>query len=92
MALLPIFLFFYDFSDIPVKTGKTEGEKDPGGLCLYVPGIRTVPYRCQRGLHAGGNYLGQVLAGFRFTWILVPIAMVIGYFIVKGRASRICIK
>ena len=50
------------------------------GLVLFLTGANA-------GFMPAGNYLGQVLAGFRFTWILVPIAMVIGYFIVKAEPA-----
>ena len=34
-----------------------------------------------------GNYLGQVLAGLSLPWVIVPIAMVMGYFIVKAEPA-----
>ena len=34
-----------------------------------------------------GNYLGQVLAGQSFRWIIIPIGMLIGYFIVKAEPA-----
>ena len=34
-----------------------------------------------------GNYLGQVLAGQRFGWVIIPIGMLIGYFIVKAEPA-----
>ena len=34
-----------------------------------------------------GNYIGQVLAGLEYRWIIVPVAMVIGYFIVRAEPA-----
>lgn len=34
-----------------------------------------------------GNYLGQTIAGLSFSWIIVPIGMIIGYFIVKAEPA-----
>jgi hypothetical protein len=34
-----------------------------------------------------GNYLGQILASLPYAWILVPIGMIIGYFIVKAEPA-----
>ena len=34
-----------------------------------------------------GNYLGQTLATLPYAWILVPIGMLIGYFIVKAEPA-----
>ena len=39
------------------------------------------------GFMPAGNYLGQVLGSFSYPWILVPIAMVMGYFIVKAEPA-----
>ena len=37
-----------------------------------------------------GNYLGQVIAGLSYRWIIVPIGMIIGYFIVKAEPA-VCV-
>ena len=34
-----------------------------------------------------GSYLGTVLAGLNYRWILVPIGMIIGFFIVKAEPA-----
>ena len=34
-----------------------------------------------------GNYLGQVMAGLDYRWIIIPVGMVIGYFIVKAEPA-----
>ena len=34
-----------------------------------------------------GNYLGQIIAGLPYRWIIIPIGMVIGYFIVKAEPA-----
>ena len=34
-----------------------------------------------------GNYLGQVIAGLNISWIIVPIAMILGFFIVKAEPA-----
>ena len=39
------------------------------------------------GFMPAGNYLGQVLAGQSFRWIIIPIGMLIGYFIVKAEPA-----
>ena len=50
------------------------------GLVLFLTGANV-------GFMPAGNYLGQVLASFRYPWILVPIAMIMGYFIVKAEPA-----
>ena len=34
-----------------------------------------------------GNYLGQVLAALPYRWVLIPLGMLIGYFIVKAEPA-----
>ena len=34
-----------------------------------------------------GNYLGQVIAGLPYCWVIIPIGMLIGYFIVKAEPA-----
>ena len=59
------------------------------GLPTYIKEIATslLPSRYNIGFMPAGNYLGQVLAGQSFRWLLVPIGMLIGYFIVKAEPA-----
>ena len=50
------------------------------GLVLFLTGVNV-------GFYAGGNYLGQVLAKSAHPLFLVPIAMIMGYFIVKAEPA-----
>ena len=50
------------------------------GLVLFLTGANV-------GFLPTGNYLGQVLAGLPNPFVLVPIGMVIGYFIVKAEPA-----
>lgn len=50
------------------------------GLVLFLTGVNV-------GFMPAGNYLGQVIAALPFCWIIVPIGMVIGYFIVQAEPA-----
>ena len=39
------------------------------------------------GFSPAGNYLGQVLAALPYRWIIVPIGMLLGYFIVRAEPA-----
>ena len=39
-----------------------------------------------------GNYLGAMIAGLSYRWVLIPIGMVIGYFIVKAEPAVYVLK
>ncbi|MBQ8592605.1 MAG: DUF1538 domain-containing protein [Lachnospiraceae bacterium] len=50
------------------------------GLVLFLTGVNV-------GFMPAGNYLGQTIAGLPFAWIIVPIGMIIGYFIVLAEPA-----
>ena len=50
------------------------------GLFLFLTGVNI-------GFMPAGNYLGQIIAGLHYRWIIIPIGMVIGYFIVKAEPA-----
>ena len=50
------------------------------GLVLFLTGVNV-------GFMPAGNFLGQTIAGLSFSWIIVPIGMIIGYFIVKAEPA-----
>lgn len=50
------------------------------GLVLFLTGVNV-------GFAPVGNLLGSGLAGGQFKWVLIPIGVVIGYFIVKAEPA-----
>ena len=50
------------------------------GLVLFLTGVNV-------GFMPAGNYLGQTIASLSYAWIIVPIGMVIGYFIVLAEPA-----
>ncbi|MCM1190076.1 MAG: DUF1538 domain-containing protein [bacterium] len=50
------------------------------GLILFLCGVNV-------GFAPIGSFLGQELASLRFKWVLVPIGMLIGYYIVKAEPA-----
>lgn len=87
LSLLPIFLFFLVFQLLVLKlTKRTLGKILIGlvytylGLVLFLTGANV-------GFVPAGNYLGQAIAALSYPWLLVPIAMVMGYFIVKAEPA-----
>lgn len=50
------------------------------GLVLFLCGVNL-------GFAPVGAYLGEQLANFKFSWVLVPIGMLIGYYIVKAEPA-----
>ena len=50
------------------------------GLVLFLTGVNV-------GFSPAGNYLGQVLASLPYRWVIIPIGMLIGYFIVRAEPA-----
>jgi len=50
------------------------------GLVLFLTGVNV-------GFMPAGNYLGQTIADLPYFWIIVPIGMIIGYFIVLAEPA-----
>src|SRR5699024_5117780 len=50
------------------------------GLVLFLTGVNV-------GFMPAGNYLGQVIASLPYRWIIIPIGMIIGYFIVMAEPA-----
>ncbi len=50
------------------------------GLVLFLTGVNV-------GFMPAGNYLGQMIAKLPYAWIIVPLGMLIGYFIVKAEPA-----
>lgn len=50
------------------------------GLVLFLTGVNV-------GFMPAGNYLGQVIAKLPYAWIIVPIGVIIGYFIVLAEPA-----
>ena len=87
VSLLPIVVFFGIFQlfarDIKKKTLIKIGiglVYTYVGLVLFLTGVNV-------GFMPAGNYLGQVIAGLPYRFIIVPIGMIIGYFIVQAEPA-----
>ena len=50
------------------------------GLVLFLTGANV-------GFMPAGSYLGQTMASLPYNWIIIPIGMVIGYFIVRAEPA-----
>ena len=86
-SLLPIVLMFGAFQLIALRLDRrTLGRIGVGlvytyiGLVLFLTGANV-------GFMPAGNYLGQVLTGGGIRWVIIPIGMLIGYFIVKAEPA-----
>ena len=87
ISVLPIVVFFSIFQLISKDVNKHSLIKICIGLVYTYIGLVLFLTGVNVGFMPAGNYLGQILANLPYAWILVPIGMIIGYFIVKAEPA-----
>mgnify|MGYP001104157748 FL=1 len=86
-SLLPIVFFFGIFQLVSIQLHKKTLIKICVGLLYTYVGLVLFLTGANVGFIPAGNYLGTVMASLPCPWILVPVGMVIGYFIVKAEPA-----
>ena len=87
ISLLPIIIFFFLFQLISKDIQKRLLVKIIVGLLYTYAGLVLFLTGVNVGFMPAGNYLGQTIAGLPYRYILIPIGMLIGYFIVKAEPA-----
>lgn len=87
VSLLPIVIFFGIFQLISKDINKRALIKIGVGLVYTYIGLVLFLTGVNVGFMPAGNYLGQTLAGLPYSWIIIPIGMIIGYFIVLAEPA-----
>lgn len=87
ISLLPIILFFVIYQLVALKIPKRQLIKifigfayTYFGLVLFLTGVNA-------GFMSAGNLIGKMIASLDYNWIIIPLAMVIGYFIVMAEPA-----
>ena len=86
-SLLPIILFFAFFQVVSLKLKKKTLIKILVGILYTYIGLVLFLTGVNVGFMPVGNYLGQVIAGLPYRWVIIPIGMLIGYFIIKAEPA-----
>ena len=87
LSILPIVFFFGVFQLISRDSSKKALIKIGIGLGYTYVGLVLFLTGVNVGFMPAGNYLGQTLVGLPYAWIIVPIGMIIGYFIVMAEPA-----
>lgn len=87
VSLFPIVLFFGIFQAAVLKLSKRTLSKMIVGLVYTYIGLVLFMTGVNVGFMPAGNYLGQMLGSSPRPWLLIPIAMVMGFFIVKAEPA-----
>ena len=87
VSLFPIVAFFGVFQICSLKLERRALGKILIGLVYTYIGLVLFLTGANVGFIPTGNCLGKVLAGLSAPWILIPLGMLIGYFIVKAEPA-----
>lgn len=87
VSLLPIILFFGLFQTFVLRLSKRTLSKMCIGLAYTYIGLVLFMTGVNVGFMPAGNYLGQMLGSSSKPYFLIPIAMVMGFFIVKAEPA-----
>jgi len=87
LALTPIILFFIIFQILFLKMRRKPLMRIIVGIVYTFIGLTLFLAGVNIGFMPAGYTLGTQLAGLSYNWILVPLGMLIGYFIVKAEPA-----
>lgn len=87
VALAPIIAFFFLFQIFVIKLSKRALLRICAGLAATYAGLVLFLTGVNVGFMPVGNYLGKMIGSTPYYWVLVPLAMLIGYFIVQAEPA-----
>lgn len=87
ISLLPIVIFFTAFQIFSLRLKKKTLLKIIIGILYTYVGLVLFLTGVNIGFMPAGNHLGQMIAALPYRWILIPIGMIIGFFIVKAEPA-----
>ncbi len=87
LSMLPILVFFAVFQVISLKMDRRSLGRILIGLVYTYVGLVVFLTGANIGFMPAGSFLGQTLAGLKEKWIIVPVGMMIGYFIVLAEPA-----
>lgn len=87
VSLFPIILVFFLFQILTHRYQKKQVLKISIGLLYTFIGLVLFLCGVNIGFAPVGVFLGTELASLSYSWILIPIGMLIGYFIVKAEPA-----
>ncbi|MEG1585089.1 MAG: DUF1538 domain-containing protein, partial [Anaerovorax sp.] len=87
IALLPIVISFLLFQLISLKLPKTQMMKMAVGILYTYFGLVLFLTGVNVGFLPVGNFIGEYIGGLSYNWILIPIGMLMGFFVVAAEPA-----
>ncbi|WP_084146033.1 DUF1538 domain-containing protein [Anaerovorax odorimutans] len=87
IALLPIIIFFVIFQIFALKLPKVQMIKISIGLFYTYIGLVLFLTGVNIGFLPAGYFIGHSIGGLSYSWILIPLGMIMGYFVVSAEPA-----
>lgn len=87
IALSPIILFFIVFQLFFLKLPKSQMIKMTIGILYTYFGLVLFLTGVNVGFLPAGAFLGEYIGGLSFNWVLIPLGMIMGFFIVAAEPA-----
>lgn len=87
LGLLPVILFFAIFQLVSLRMSRDFLIRIAVGIIYTYLGLVLFLTGVNVGFMPAGNYLGSAIAQLDYNWVLIPIGMVVGYFIVAAEPA-----
>ena len=87
LGLLPVVVFFTAFQIFSLHLKKDALIRLVVGIAYTYVGLVLFLTGVNVGFMPAGNYLGDAIAKLPYHWVLIPIGMVVGYFIVAAEPA-----
>jgi hypothetical protein len=87
IGLLPIVIFFMIFQMVSFKFRKARLIKIAVGVLYTYIGLVLFLTGANVGFMPAGRFLGETMASLPHKWLLIPIGMLVGYFIVAAEPA-----
>ena len=87
ISILPITVFFFAFNFILLRLNFRYLSRIGLGILYTYIGLTVFMTGANYGFMPAGAYLGQMLGGLPYRWIIIPVGMLIGYLVVKAEPA-----
>jgi hypothetical protein len=87
IAIAPIIAFFIIFQIIFLKLPKTQLLKMAVGMAYTYIGLVLFLTGVNVGFMPVGNYIGAQIGSLDYNWVLIPLGMVMGFFVVMAEPA-----
>lgn len=87
VSILPVTVFFFVFDLVMIRLSFRQLSRISLGILYTYIGLTVFMTGANFGFIPAGAYLGQLLGGLPYRWIIIPVGMLIGYLVVKAEPA-----